>query len=68
MSVVDARAMSPTQRVLAMEELWASMCEHEDEVESPAWHGEVLAERRATLAAGETELVPLGELRERSKR
>jgi hypothetical protein len=64
MAVVDAKSMTPSQRVLAMEALWESMCQEEAEPPSPGWHEEILAERRARIAAGEAELVTLKQLKD----
>ena len=44
--------MSPDERVKTMEYLWAAMTAAA-EPESPAWHGDILAERRRRVAAGE---------------
>ena len=35
--------LSKAERLQAMEWLWASLSEKPDEIESPEWHGEVLA-------------------------
>jgi len=64
METLDPRSLSPSQKVLAMEALWDPMCRDGDEPESPNWHGEVLAARRARIASGEARFVTLAELRE----
>lgn len=64
MGTLDTKSMSPSQKVLAMEALWDSMCRDGDEPESPSWHEEVLAARRARIASGEARFVTLVELRE----
>jgi hypothetical protein len=64
MDIVNAREMSPAQRVLAMETLWETMCQDPGEVESPDWHGEILAQRRERIAAGVVGFVPLERVRE----
>jgi hypothetical protein len=63
MSQVDAKNMTPSQRVLAMEALWESMCHEGDEPESPDWHEDLLRRRRAGIAAGETRFLTLEQLR-----
>ena len=68
MGVVDAKNMTPSQRVLAMETLWDSMCHEEAELSSPDWHEEILAARRERLAAGETGFVTLERLKEQLAR
>ena len=52
--------MSSEERVKTMEYLWAAMTAAA-EPEPPAWHGDVLAERRRRVAAGEEKLIPLEE-------
>lgn len=64
MSETDAKNMTPSQRVLAMEALWESMCQEGTEIESPGWHKDVLDERRSRIAAGKTGFVTLKQLRE----
>ena len=52
--------MSPAERVETMEYLWTVMTAAA-EPEPPAWHGDVLAERRRRAAAGEEKFIPLEE-------
>jgi Putative addiction module component len=35
--------LSKAERLQAMEWLWASLSKKQQDIESPAWHGEVLA-------------------------
>jgi hypothetical protein len=65
MSLPDTKKMSPGRKVLAMEALWESMCQEEEEPESPDWHEASLERRRARIAAGEARFVTLEQLRER---
>jgi len=44
--------MSPDERVKTMEYLWAAMTASAAP-EPPSWHGDILAERRRRVAAGE---------------
>lgn len=44
--------MSREEKLLAMEWLWESLAKEEEELDAPAWHGEVLAERRCRAASG----------------
>ena len=48
-----------------MELLWRSFSGSEDEIPSPDWHGEVLAERLAKVEAGEGKFLTLPELKAR---
>ncbi len=65
MDSLDTKNMSPSQKILAMEALWESMCQEEEEPASPDWHGQALESRRARLAAGDARFITLEQLRER---
>lgn len=45
-------SMTIEEKLQAMEALWADLCRNGDVPSSPAWHGEVLAQREAELEAG----------------
>lgn len=64
----EIERMSVEERLQAIEQLWDSLSRLDDAVPSPAWHGEVLAARRASVEAGEGEFLSVAELRERLKR
>lgn len=42
--------LSTAEKLRTMEYLWDDLCRHADEVPSPAWHGDVLAEREMSVA------------------
>jgi adenosylmethionine-8-amino-7-oxononanoate aminotransferase len=45
--------MSVTDKIQVMESIWEDLCTRADNVPSPSWHQEVLAEREAAIQAGE---------------
>jgi hypothetical protein len=45
--------MTTSEKLLTLEAIWASLCSKPSEVNSPAWHEEILAERRRRLETGE---------------
>ena len=45
--------MTIAEKLRLMEALWEDLCRHDDEVEPPAWHLEILRERQRQVAAGE---------------
>lgn len=53
--------MTPIQKVELMEALWESMNRKPEEMESPAWHGEVLKQRKEALKNGTDEFISLEE-------
>ena len=61
----EIKSMSLTQRLQTMELLWKSFSGSEHEVQSPDWHGEVLAGRLAKVEAGEGKFLTIPELKAR---
>jgi hypothetical protein len=51
-----------------MEWLWASLSEEQQDIESPEWHGEVLAARKAKVESGEAQFLTVAQLKERLRR
>lgn len=45
--------MTVEEKLQAMEAFWGNMCRHADGISSPAWHGELLAEREARVERGQ---------------
>ena len=56
--------MTSDERVKTMEYLWAAMTAAA-EPEPPAWHGDILAERRRRVAAGEEGFMSVAESKRR---
>ena len=52
-STLQITKMSREEKLLTMEAIWDDLCKDEDDVESPAWHGEMLKETAARVAAGQ---------------
>jgi hypothetical protein len=44
--------MTKEEKLRVMEELWADLSRDESQVESPAWHGDVLHERAEAVKTG----------------
>ena len=49
--------MSVEEKLQAMESIWDDLCGQADSLASPAWHGEVLAERESALQGGDDEFI-----------
>jgi len=45
--------MTTEEKLRAMEVLWADLSRHEEQVQSPPWHGEVLQDREKRIKSGE---------------
>ena len=57
--------LSTAERLQAMEQLWEALCRSDDEVSSPSWHGDVLADRKGRAQRGEARFLTLEQLRDR---
>jgi len=57
--------MSVTERLKVMDQLWDSLVPHKNEIPSPDWHQDVLADRKARAQSGEAKFLTLAELRSR---
>ena len=49
--------MTTEEKLRAMEELWADLSRDESQIESPAWHGDVLRERAEAVKSGKETFV-----------
>jgi len=65
---VSIAPLSFTQKLDLMEMLWADMADNEKNLESPAWHGEILNEREAALKAGKVTVSSWEEAKKRIKK
>lgn len=50
--------MTWEEKLKAMEDLWQDLSKRPDDLEAPAWHAEVLAERERQVKAGEVTFIP----------
>jgi putative addiction module component (TIGR02574 family) len=55
--------LTNAERVELLEAIWDSL-EDKDEIESPEWHGKVLAERAAKIESGEAQFLTLEQVKE----
>lgn len=58
MTTLALEKMSLPEKLAAMEFLWEDLSRTPEVVESPAWHKEVLAERRQRVAEGKASYAP----------
>lgn len=63
LEAAQIQAMSMAERLQALEQLWDAVCREDAAVSSPAWHGDLLAERRARAARGEAKFLTLEQLK-----
>jgi hypothetical protein len=48
-----------------MEDIWDSLIQDASDLESPSWHGDVLAQRRQNIQTGQAEYITINELKSR---
>jgi hypothetical protein len=72
MSVLELKEevsrLSKAERLQAMEWLWASLSQEQQDIESPEWHGEVLSARQAKVDLGEAQFLIVDPLKDRLRR
>jgi putative addiction module component (TIGR02574 family) len=61
MNAIVIDQLSHTEKLELLETLWQSLSASAQQVPSPAWHGEVLAERLAQAERGEAQFLSLSE-------
>ena len=61
----EIERMSVTERLQVMDQLWDSLNRYGDEISSPDWHQDVLADRKARAQRGEAKFLTLDQLRSR---
>ena len=64
----EVSRLSKAEGLEAMEWLWASLSDRPEEIESPEWHGEVLAARKAKACSGGAQFLSIRQLKERLHR
>jgi len=62
---LNLKQMSRPEKVRLMEQIWQHLSADEQEVESPSWHGEIIAARTAKVEQGNATFLTLGELEAR---
>ncbi len=66
--VLPLKKMTLAQKMGVIEQVWESLRQEDADAASPAWHKELLAERKALYAAGKAKFSPWSEAKERIKR
>lgn len=56
-------AMSVAEKLQAMETLWSSLQTDGAQVDSPAWHQDILLERKQKIESGQAHFISLDALR-----
>jgi hypothetical protein len=54
---LDLEKMTTADKLRLMEDLWQNLSTENPPLASPAWHGDVLAERDRLIASGEEQFI-----------
>jgi len=57
------KEMSKKEKLVLMEQIWDSLLQEDDGIDSPQWHKEILEERMAKMKKGEAKFITINELR-----
>ncbi|HEX3890207.1 MAG TPA: addiction module protein [Verrucomicrobiae bacterium] len=56
-AILPLDKMTVAEKLRAMEVLWADLSRNEAQIESPAWHGDVLHDRETKIKSGEEKFI-----------
>ena len=56
-TTVDLEAMSTADKLRLMEDIWQDLSARKQDIASPDWHGDVLAERVRLTESGEEQFI-----------
>jgi Putative addiction module component len=57
---LDLEKLTTADKLRLMEDLWQNLTNGDLEIDSPSWHGDVLAERDRLISSGEEQLIDWG--------
>ena len=63
--MAEIKAMPVNQRIILMEEIWDTLSHEGIEIESPAWHKEILDGRMEMINSGKAEYLTIEQLKSR---
>jgi hypothetical protein len=66
-STSELNKLSTKEKIILLEQVWSSLRQEGDSIDSPKWHEEVLAVRRRKIENGEAELLTLDDLKKGRK-
>jgi hypothetical protein len=62
---ISLEHLTTAEKLALMERLWVDLSQQPEDVSSPAWHGDVLEQRREAVREGRTSFVVWQEARQR---
>jgi hypothetical protein len=67
-STLPLDKMTTSEKLAEMERFWDDPCRNPEDVPSPSWHGDVLAERERQVAEGKMRFIDLDEANEQIRK
>ena len=67
MTITEIKSLPIPERIMLMEEIWDSLCNDQQSIDSPDWHEEIVKDRIKRLNANQTKLLTLQELKDRNR-
>ena len=64
----EVSRLNKAEQLQALEWLWVSLSKKPHDIESPDWHGDVLAARKAKVDSGEAQFLSIAQLKKRLRR
>ncbi|MGZ5027756.1 MAG: addiction module protein [Methylobacter sp.] len=67
MTITEIKSLPVSERIMLMEEIWESLCDEYEQVESPLWHRDIIDDRLEQLNSKQAKLISLQELKNTNK-
>lgn len=61
---IPLQQMTATDKLQAIEEIWADLAHESEDVPSPAWHGDVLRAREQRIADGSARFLDVADAKQ----
>lgn len=61
---IPLQQMTATEKLQAIEEIWADLARESNDVPSPAWHGDVLCARERRITDGTADFLDIAEAKQ----
>ena len=65
MSLADIKKMPFVERVRLMEQIWDTLRDESEQLESPEWHEEILQKRREVYKEGDVQSYTIDEIKQK---
>jgi len=65
MTIAEIKKMPVNQRMILIEEIWDTLSHDDIDIESPAWHKQILDERLDLINSGKAEYLSIEQLKNR---